>query len=59
MGYSWGFFEGGGGDDLFDPKIALRFAQDTWGVKKASAPMKNPEMPHDVCREKNITDFQN
>jgi hypothetical protein len=35
-----GFFEGG--LDLFDPKIALRYAQDNLGVKKVSAPSKNP-----------------
>jgi hypothetical protein len=31
-----------GGLDLFDPKIALRYAQDNLGVKKVSAPSKNP-----------------
>ncbi len=31
-----------GGLDLFDSKIALRYAQDNLGVKKVSAPLKNP-----------------
>jgi hypothetical protein len=31
-----------GGLDLFDPNIALCYAQDNLGVKKVSAPSKNP-----------------
>jgi hypothetical protein len=31
-----------GGLDLFGPKIALCYAQDNLGVKKVSAPSKNP-----------------
>jgi hypothetical protein len=36
-----------GGLDLFDPKIALRYPQDSLGVKKVSGPLEKPrEMPH-------------
>jgi hypothetical protein len=36
MGHFLGFFEGG--LDLFDPKIALPYAQDNLGVKKVLTP---------------------
>jgi hypothetical protein len=38
-----------GGLDLFDPKIALRCAQDNLGVKKVSAPLKNPAKCPIIC----------
>jgi hypothetical protein len=48
MGHFAGFFEG---LDLFDPKIALRYAHDNFKVK---APSKNPAKCPIIClaREK-------
>jgi hypothetical protein len=43
LGHFLGFFEG---LDLFDPKIALHYAQDNLGVKKVSSPLEESlEMP--------------
>jgi hypothetical protein len=39
----------GGGLDFFDPKIALCCAQDNLGVKKVSAPLKNPAKCPIIC----------
>jgi hypothetical protein len=43
-----------GGLELFDPKIAFRYAQAILGVKKVSAPSKNPAKCSIICfaREK-------
>jgi hypothetical protein len=35
--------------DFFDPKIALRYTQDNLGVKKVSAPLKNPSKCPIIC----------
>jgi hypothetical protein len=45
-----------GGRDFFDPKTALRHAQDNLGVKKVSTPPKDPAKCPIICftREKKI-----
>jgi hypothetical protein len=44
MGNFFGFFLGGGrGLDLFDPKVALCYAQKNLGVIKVSAPLEIPQ----------------
>jgi hypothetical protein len=35
--------------DLFDSKIALRYDQNNFGVKKVSAPSKSPLKCHIIC----------
>jgi hypothetical protein len=38
-----------GGLDLFDPKITICYTQENLGVKKVSAPSKNPAKCPIIC----------